>query len=278
MAVVGVREFLAHARRSRDANGETLKIYTVKRMNLPKIAVLATGLTAAILVATISPQAAQATPKEQQDCTECHTAGQAPGFMQITPLGSFTMAPSTDYAIKIDMATNANNGNSGWWIANSDTAGGTGTTANVCRTSGNTPAPAAPLCYGGPAGSTTFFPSMTAPAVAGTYYYKVFMNQGSPDASETYSKVFSITVTAPVETTTTTPPVETTAADPAVTTTTTAPVVVADASAVIPVGAPDTGAGGAASSSAGTLAGFGGLVLLLAGAGATQVIRRRRQV
>jgi hypothetical protein len=152
-----------------------LKIYELKKMSIPKITVLATGLTAAILVATISPQTAQATPKMAQDCTGCHGAGAAPGFMQITPLGSLTMAPSTDYAIKIDMATNANNGNSGWWIANSDeagTTGTTGTTANVCRSAGNTPVPAAPACYGGPAGSTTFFPGMTAPAAAGTYYYR----------------------------------------------------------------------------------------------------------
>jgi serine protease len=54
--------------------------------------------------------------------------------------------------------------------------------------------------------------------------------------------------------------------------------VVAAPSAVVPVGAPNTGAGGASSSSNGPLAGLGGLALLLAGAGATQVIRRRRQV
>jgi Fibronectin type III domain len=189
-------------------HGGPLKIYSLKRMTIPKIAVLATGLTAAILAATISPQAAQATPSEQAVCTGCHGAGSAPGFMQITLLGLPTMAPSTDYAIKIDMATNSNNGNSGWWIANSDAEGVTGTTASVCRTSGSTPAPAAPLCYGGPAGSTTFFPSMTSPATAGTYWYKVFMNQGAPAASETYSALFSITVTAPPTTVppTTVPP------------------------------------------------------------------------
>jgi hypothetical protein len=59
-------------------------------------------------------------------------------------------------------------------------------------------------------------------------------------------------------------------------TTTTAPAGVADASAVIPVGAPNTGAGGAAGSNDG-LMGLGGLTLLLAGAGATTVIRRHRQ-
>jgi len=47
---------------------------------------------------------------------------------------------------------------------------------------------------------------------------------------------------------------------------------------VIPVGAPDTGAGGASSTADASLAGLGGLALLIAGAGATQVIRRRQQV
>jgi hypothetical protein len=48
------------------------------------------------------------------------------------------------------------------------------------------------------------------------------------------------------------------------------------ASSAIPLGAPSTGAGGASSSSDGPLAGLGGLALLLAGAAATQVVRRRR--
>jgi hypothetical protein len=47
---------------------------------------------------------------------------------------------------------------------------------------------------------------------------------------------------------------------------------------VIPAGAPNTGAGGASGSSNSPLGSLGGLALLLAGAGATQVVRRRRQV
>ena len=54
--------------------------------------------------------------------------------------------------------------------------------------------------------------------------------------------------------------------------------VVAGASAVIPVGAPNTGAGGMSGSTDAPMAGAGGLALLLAGAGATLVARRRRQV
>jgi hypothetical protein len=267
-------------------------------MSIPKIAVLATGLTAAILVAMISPQAAQATPGEQADCTGCHSGGEV-ATMTLSLLGTPTMAPSTDYAISIAMSTvNSNGGAVGWWIAESDSAGITGQTATVCRTS-STPVPAAPACYGGPALSTSFFPRMTAPAEAGTYYYKVWMNQGPDDASSANNfKIFSITVTAPPVTTTTEPPVTTTTEPPVTTTTeppvtttteaptstTTAPPVVlgdtvtGDGTAVIPVGAPDTGAGGAASPTDGSLAGLSGLALLLAGAGATQVLRRRQQV
>jgi hypothetical protein len=48
--------------------------------------------------------------------------------------------------------------------------------------------------------------------------------------------------------------------------------------AVIPAGAPATGAGGSAEPNVNPLAGLGGLALLLAGASATQITRRRRQV
>ena len=51
---------------------------------------------------TISPQAAQATPDKQKDCTICHGEGAAPGFMQpaaqetYTKLFSITVtAPAT---------------------------------------------------------------------------------------------------------------------------------------------------------------------------------------
>jgi hypothetical protein len=290
-----------------------LKIYNLKKVSIPKIAVLATGLTAAILVATISPQAAQAFPDKQTDCTGCHGVGAAPGFMTMNFLnGPTTMPANTDYAIQILMNANVNDGASGWWIANSDASGVTSTAATVCRDAWGVTPPIAPACYGGPALSQSFAARMTAPATPGVHWYKVFMVHGKPAAQETYTQLFSITVTAPATTTTTTtttteppttttttvpstttttadPAVTTTTADPAVTTTTTdpavtatttttAPVVVADESAVIPLGAPNTGAGGSSGSTDVPLMGLGGLALLLAGAGATQVIRRRGQV
>jgi len=272
-----------------------LKIVNLKKMSLPKIAVLATGLTAAILAATLSPQAAQATPRAA-DCADCHI-GSASTATTATP-STATPAAGATYTVAITLAANSLGGLTGYGIV--------------------PVAPATGSTFGGETGSElSFTATMTAPASAGTYSYTVFTNMGSKADGQVGSKVYTITVgtaattppattttppvdtttttppvdttttTPPVDTTTTTPPVDTTttpaATTPAATTTTTAPAVVAgdsastDGSAVIPVGAPNTGAGGAAGNNDG-LMGLGGLALLLAGAGATQVVRRRQQV
>ena len=63
---------------------------------------------------------------------------------------------------------------------------------------------------------------------------------------------------------------------PAATTTTPAPTSTTPGTGVIPIGAPNTGAGGSAGSSDGLMS-LGGLALLLGGAGATLVVRRRLQ-
>ena len=228
-----------------------MKIYKMKKMSLPKVAVLATGLTAAVLVGTMSPQAANATPSRGTTCSMCHPIG---GSVTATP-SSATVAANAAYTVAIVLTTTAT-GNSGYSI-----------TGN-----GMTP------ILGNPVAGTTHSAAMTAPAAAGSYTYTVNANQGSTSAGQASATTYSITVTAGTGATTTAPattaPATTTApADP---TTTTAPVVVAGVSAVIPVGAPNTGAGGAAGSNDG-LMGLGGLTLLLAGAGATTVIRRRRQ-
>jgi hypothetical protein len=127
------------------------------------------------------------------------------------------MAPGSFYSISIAMSTvNSNGGAVGWWIAESDAAGKTGKTATVCRDS-STPVPSAPACFGAPALSTSFFPRMTAPDAPGTYYYKVWMNQGPNDATSANNfKVFSIIVTGPAATTT--EPPATTTEPPAATT------------------------------------------------------------
>ena len=156
--------------------GGPLKIYSFKRKIIPKIAVLATGLTAAVLVATISPTPAQAYPAYAATCTNCHTAG---GSVSATP-STATVAPGAAFTVAIAFTGGTSGSNSGYWI------------------SGNSVS-----LTGGPAAVASYAVAMTAPASAGTYTYLVWMRQGV-----TASKSFSITV-APVVTTpppTTIPP------------------------------------------------------------------------
>jgi len=162
-----------------------MRILSLK-MTVPKIAVLATGLTAAVMVATINPApVAQASPDYASACTECHTAG---GSVAATP-SSATLAPGAAYTVAL--AFTGGSSPVGYWISGN---GASVTASNA-----------------GPV-------SMTAPAAAGSYTYTVWMRSGVV-ASTTYS----ITVAPPVTTTTppvttTTPPVTTTT--PPVTTTT----------------------------------------------------------
>ena len=136
-------------------------------MTIPKIAVLATGLAAAILVATINPVPAQAFPNKQQDCTNCH--GVLAGARTATP-STATPAAGAAYTVAITISANASAGDTGYWIANSTAAGVTGTTTGV---------------YGGytGTGALTYTAAMTAPAAAGTYYYKVWSVNGGLDSA-----------------------------------------------------------------------------------------------
>ena len=198
--------------------GGPLKIYSLKRNAIPKLAVLATGLTAAILVATINPVPAQAFPNKQQDCTGCHGPGTVGGTTTATP-STLTPAAGAAYTVAITISANASAGDTGYWIANSDAAGVTGTTTGV---------------YGGYSGSgaLSYAAPMTAPAASGTYFYKVWAVNGPTDASaSTNFAIYSITVgavvtTPPVTTTTTVPPTTT---EPPVTTTATTTALLATA-------------------------------------------------
>ena len=154
-----------------------MKIYSVKRTTIPKLAVLATGLTAAILVATINPMPAQAFPSKAQDCANCHAVG-----------GSTTAAPSTltpaagaSYTVAITLAANPAGGNTGYAIV--------------------PVAPAVEKTNGGNNGSQlAFTATMVAPAAAGTYTYNVYTNEGVTAPSGFASGTsYSITV-APVVT------------------------------------------------------------------------------
>ena len=157
---------------------------------------LVTGLTAAILVATIDPTPAQAFPNKQQDCTGCHGSGAVAGIVKATP-STTTPAAGAAYTVLVTAPVNATGEDTGYWIANSTAAGATGTTTGV---------------YGGYSGTmaATYTAPMTAPAAVGTYYYKVWSVKGSTSNPLTESNfaLYSITVgTTPPPTTTTTPPV-----------------------------------------------------------------------
>jgi mono/diheme cytochrome c family protein len=156
-----------------------LKIYSLKRNAIPKIAVLATGLTAAVLVATISPQAAQATPRAS-NCTGCHAdAAGAVSTVTATP-STANPAPGASYTVAITLTANPTGGNTGYGIVPI--------------------APAVEKTFGGNTGSElAFTATMVAPAAAGTYSYTVWTNQGPTSAGLVGSKVYSITV-APVVT------------------------------------------------------------------------------
>ena len=152
------------------------------------------GLTAAVLVATINPPPAQAFPSKQQDCTNCHGVGTPAGTVNAVPSTTSPVAGAT-YTVLVTAPLNTAEpaGDTGYWIANSTAAGATGLTTGV---------------YGGNdgTGAATRTATMTAPAVAGTYYYKVWAVKGSTATTGvTNFKVYSITVAgAPVVVTTTT--------------------------------------------------------------------------
>jgi serine protease len=185
-------------------------------MTIPKIAVLATGLTAAILVATIHPTPAQAFPSTEQNCTNCHGSGVVAGTVTATP-STTTPAAGAAYTVTITIATTSS-GDTGYWIANSDAVGVTGTSTGVT---------------GGPTSALTYTRPMTAPATAGTYYYKVWANQGPESASSANFALYNITVAAPP--TTTPPPTTTTTTVPPTTTTTTVPPTTVPPTTVPPV-------------------------------------------
>jgi IPT/TIG domain len=132
------------------------------------MAVLATGLTAAVVAASMGQSPAQALPSYASACTGCHAAG---GSVMATP-SSATLAPGAAYTVAIAI-TATTGGNSGFWIS------GNGVSVT-----------------GGPAAGSTQSAAMTAPAAAGTYTYTVWANQGSPPGAAN-SVLYSITVGAP---------------------------------------------------------------------------------
>jgi hypothetical protein len=142
-----------------------LLTFSSKQMAIPRFAVLAAGLTVAILVATIDQMPARATPSKARDCTGCHGSGSVAGTVTARP-STTTPAPGAAYTVAITPP--AGSGNTGFWIANSTAAGATGTTTGVT---------------GGPSSAASYTATMRAPAAAGTYYYKVWAERGPDNAS-----------------------------------------------------------------------------------------------
>jgi hypothetical protein len=167
-------------------------------MSLPKIAVLATGAVAALLVATVGQAPAQAFPTSGVTCTTCHTAG---GSVTAIPSNA-TPAAGAAYTVAIAL-TNTATGNSGFNIS----------LAGVSVTTG------------GPAAGKTFTANLTAPSAAGTYTYNVGANTGAAPGGAASGTTFTITVAGATTTTTTTgaPTTTTTTGAPTTTTTTGAP-------------------------------------------------------
>jgi predicted CXXCH cytochrome family protein len=190
-------------------NELSLKNLGLKKLSLPKIAVLTTGLAAAIMVATMSTQSAHATPRAES-CASCHT-GATTATTTAVPSSAGPAAGAT-YTVAITLTANPAGGKSGYGIV--PVTAGTGST------------------FGGNTGSElSFTATMTAPAASGTYSYTVWTNQGKTSAGEVGSATYSITVTGgsttpPTTTPPATIPAATTApAAPAVTTPAVTPVI-----------------------------------------------------
>jgi len=178
-----------------------LKIIGFNRSSFPKIAVLATGLAAAFLIATINPApSAQAYPGRDMGfgCTTCH--GGLGGSVTAIP---DTLTPAADTPFTVTITVGSTGG------ASTDESGFDMYLNGVEITTGD------------PQIGATFAPVITAPAAAGTYVYTVNAEQGPYLTGQGSTTTFTITV-PPTSTTTTTTPAPTTTT-PAPTTTTPVP-------------------------------------------------------
>ena len=138
---------------------------------------------AAAALAAVAASPAHATPSRNTACTSCHT-GAASGTVTATPSTS-TPAPGASYTVAISIGLTAS-GTTGYHIAQTDAAGSATTWVAV---------------YGGPASQTAWTATMTAPATAGTYYYKVWTAKGPDNSSgQAKSALYSITVPGPAVT------------------------------------------------------------------------------
>ncbi len=124
-------------------------------------------------------------PSEESDCSTCHGPSFGTYVILVTATPSKTnLSPGETYTVNIVIGENPSGSEdqTGYWIANSDAANATGTSTGV---------------YGGPSTSHTYTATMTANSTAGTYYYKVFGQDGHfGSAGAAGWGVYSITVIA----------------------------------------------------------------------------------
>ena len=166
------RDLLTEHEHEAGSMEDPLRIVSLKRKTIPKLAVLAAGLIAAVVSVTMTTAPAQASPGYASACTDCHTAG---GSVAATP-SSATLAPGAAYTVAL--AFTGGSSPVGYWVS--------GNGASV------TASDAGPV-------------SMTAPAAAGSYTYTVWMRSGVV-ASTTYT-ITVAPVATPPPVTATTPPV-----------------------------------------------------------------------
>ena len=138
-----------------------MKIFSLKKMTIPKVAVLATGVTAALVMITVAPTTAQAKPGYTQDCTGCHGSGLS---LTATPSTATPLSGAT-YTVKFNAAVD------GYWISGSGVSAAGGSASSV---------------------------SVKAPAAAGAYTYNVYARNGN--GGKTTYKITVASVTPPVTT------------------------------------------------------------------------------
>jgi hypothetical protein len=133
------------------------------------VAAAAVGLA----VAVVGAKPAQALPAYASTCSSCHTAAPS-GTVTATP-SKTSLSPNEAYTVQVAVGLTAS-GQAGYWISSNDAA-----------------TPAVSLT-GGP-GTAPFTASMTAPATAGTYTYKISAAKGKPSSGGmAQTTTFQITV------------------------------------------------------------------------------------
>jgi len=155
-----------------------MKIYSLKKQSVPKLAVLGTGLLVAAVAVTMQAIPAQAHVGYTQDCSGCHGSGAS---MTATP-STATPAASATYTVALSPAPD------GYWI--------TGNGASVTGSNSSV--------------------SMKAPAAAGAYTYTVNFRNGN--GGKTTYKITVGATTPPTTRPPVTPPVTTPPVTPPVTT------------------------------------------------------------